>query len=101
RLDQHLVVALAHHADHRLGAGRPDDEAAAAAEFLFGVGDHGFHTRILERLSFLVAGVLWHLPPTLRTVGELPKLVCRGCAPRQAPVARQRSRRRWSDSRTG
>ena len=28
-LDQHLVVALAHHADHRLGAGGADDQAAA------------------------------------------------------------------------
>ena len=35
-LDQHLVVALAHHADHRLGAGRADDQPAVAVEALLG-----------------------------------------------------------------
>ncbi len=31
-LDQHLIVALAHHADHRFGAGRADHQAAIAVE---------------------------------------------------------------------
>jgi len=35
-LDQRLVVALAHHADHGLGARRAHDEAAAAAELALG-----------------------------------------------------------------
>src|SRR5690242_9772260 len=31
-LDQHLVVALAHHADDRLGAGRTNEQTAMAVE---------------------------------------------------------------------
>src|SRR5689334_14380219 len=36
-LDQALVVAFAHDADHGLGAGRPDHQPAMAVEALFGV----------------------------------------------------------------
>jgi hypothetical protein len=38
-LDQDAVVALAHHADHGLGAGRADEQAAMAVEALLAVGD--------------------------------------------------------------
>ena len=45
------IVALAHHADHRLGAGRADDQAAVAVEPLRAVDDRGLHLGVLERLA--------------------------------------------------
>jgi len=47
RLDQNLVISFAHHPDHRFGAGRAHDQAAAAAELFFGAGDGRTHAGIL------------------------------------------------------
>src|SRR5688500_9184191 len=56
-LDQHFVVALPHHADHRLGAGGADDQAAVAVEAALAVLDGAAHLGVLERLAALVAHV--------------------------------------------
>jgi len=50
-LDQDAVVALAHHPDHRLGAGGADQQAALAVEALFAVNDRRFHPGMVERLA--------------------------------------------------
>src|SRR5579872_3246386 len=57
-LDQGAVVAFAHHADHRFGAGGAHEEAAVAVEALLAIGDRRLHLGILERLAALVADVL-------------------------------------------
>src|SRR5262249_22458740 len=57
-LDQHLVVALAHDADHRLGARRAHDQPAMAVEPSLGVLDGVAHLGVLERLAAAVAHVL-------------------------------------------
>ena len=45
RLDLRRVLALGHHADHRLGARRADHEAALALQFALGIGDHRLDRR--------------------------------------------------------
>src|ERR1700739_3111616 len=49
-LDQDAVVALAHHADHGLGAGGAHEQAAVAVEALLAVGDRGLDLGIVARL---------------------------------------------------
>src|ERR1700757_2284788 len=60
-LDQDAVVALAHHADHRLGAGRAHEQPAVAIEALLAVGNRRFDLGILERLAAPVAHILQDL----------------------------------------
>jgi len=50
-LDQDAVVALAHHADHRLGAGGADQQPAMAVEALFAGDDRRFDLGVVERLA--------------------------------------------------
>src|ERR1700736_726542 len=50
-LDQDAVVALAHHPDHRLGAGGADQQAAVAVEAPFAVDDRRLHPGMVERLA--------------------------------------------------
>src|SRR6185312_12493425 len=49
--EQLLVLALSHHADHRLGAGGPDDEPAVSAEPRIAGDDRLLHRPPLERLA--------------------------------------------------
>src|SRR5258708_23864709 len=62
-LDQHLVLAFAHDADHRLGARRAHDQPTMTVEAGFRILDGAAHPRGLERLSARVAYGLEHLPP--------------------------------------
>src|SRR3954470_15610321 len=57
-LDQDAVVALTHHPDHRLGAGRADQQATVAVEALFAVDDRRLHPGMVERLAAAVAHIL-------------------------------------------
>src|SRR3954469_333059 len=60
-LDQDAILALAHDADHRLGAGGADQQAAVAVEPLLAIGDRRFDIGIVERLAALVTDVLQDL----------------------------------------
>src|ERR1700730_7751105 len=53
-LDQHAVLAFAHDADHRLGAGGANDETAVAVEAPFRLLDGGADLGGLQRLSAAV-----------------------------------------------
>jgi hypothetical protein len=47
RLDKPSVVTFPHYPDHRLGAGRTDDQTAATPEFTLGTRDDGTHLRVV------------------------------------------------------
>src|SRR5258708_38296716 len=66
-LDQDAVVALAHHPDHRLGAGGADQQAALAVEALFAVDDRRLHPGMVERLA--AAGPATPAKPRPRIAG--------------------------------
>src|SRR3954470_4292205 len=67
-LDQDAVIALAHHADDRLGAGGADQGAAVAVEaFLAGI-DRRFDVGVVERLAAAVAHVLEDLRQRIEAV---------------------------------
>src|SRR5260370_12723385 len=61
-LDQHLVLAFAHDADHRLGARRAHDQPTMTVEAGFRILDGAAHPRVLERLAARVAYVLEPFP---------------------------------------
>src|SRR3954468_15500627 len=67
-LDEHLVLALTHHADHRLGAGRADDQPALPVEPRHRALDRGLHLGILKRSAIAVAHVLEHLRQRLESM---------------------------------
>ena len=69
-LDQDAVVALAHHADHRLGAGGADQQAAVAVEPFLAVDDRGLHLGVVERLAAAVAHVLQDLRQRIEAVAD-------------------------------
>src|SRR5665811_996050 len=56
-LNQDTVVALAHHANHRLGAGGADQQPAMAVEPFFAGVDRRFDLGIVERLAAAIAYV--------------------------------------------
>src|SRR5882757_10336889 len=70
-LDQDAVVALAHHANHGLGAGGADQQAAVAVEPLLAVGDRGLDLGVVERLAAAVAHVLQYLRQRIKTPADL------------------------------
>src|ERR1700752_5382240 len=70
-LDQDAVVALAHHADHGLGAGGAHEQPAVAVEALLAVGDRRFDFGILERLAAPVAHILQDLRQRIEAVTDL------------------------------
>src|SRR6516165_11004005 len=70
-LDQHLVLALAHDADHRLGAGWTDDQSSMRAEARLRELDRGAHLRVLQWLAALVAHVLEHLRQRVEAMTHL------------------------------
>src|SRR5260370_2480778 len=70
-LDQDAVVALAHDADHGLGAGRADQEPAVAVESIFAVDNRRLHFGIVERLAAAVAHVLQNLRQWIEAMTEL------------------------------
>src|SRR5262249_1380135 len=47
RLDKPSVVTFPHYPDHRLGAGRTDNQTAATPEFTLGTRDDGTHLRVV------------------------------------------------------
>ena len=53
RCDQVAIVAFRHHADHRLRAGRADDQPPAAAQPRLGASIAADHRLLLERLARL------------------------------------------------
>src|SRR3954466_12986245 len=69
-LDERLVLALAHHADHRLGAGGAHDQTSMAVETLDRGLDDRFHLRILERRAVAIAHVLHNLRQRLEAVAD-------------------------------
>ena len=69
-LDEELVLALAHHADHRLGAGGADDQPPLPVEPLHRVLDRGLHLGVLERLAVAIAHVLHHLRQRIEAVAH-------------------------------
>src|ERR1700694_4283846 len=69
-LDQDAVIALAHHADHRLGAGRTDQQPAVAVEPLFAGVDRRFDLGIVERLAAAIAHVLQYLRQRIEAVAD-------------------------------
>src|SRR5882762_7810637 len=91
-LHQDAVVALAHHADHRLGAGRADQQPAMAVEPLFAGVDRRFDLGVVERLAAAAAG---------RSDDRLPTPDGGVFALPRAPAAPRQSRRRWWRSPTG
>ena len=96
-----LVVALAHHPDHRLGAGRADHQPALAVELLLGALDGEPDLGVLQRLARLVAHVAAGSAAAARTGGRPPTPACPASSPPPAPEARRRGRRRWWRSPTG
>src|SRR4029077_2854476 len=70
-LDQDAVVALAHHADYGLGAGRADQQPAVAVEPLFAGVDGRFDLGIVERFPAAVAYVLQYLRQRIEAVTDL------------------------------
>src|SRR6478735_12594701 len=69
-LDKHLVVTLAHDADHRLSAGRPHDQPAMPVETGLRVLDGVAHLGALERLAAPVTYVLEHLRKRIEAVAD-------------------------------
>src|SRR5882757_223558 len=69
-LDQDAVVALAHHPDHRLGAGGADQQAALAVEAFFAVDDRRFHPGMVERLAAAVAHILEDLRQRIEAMAD-------------------------------
>src|SRR3954469_5642566 len=69
-LDERLVLALAHHADHRLGAGGGPDEPPMGGGGVDRGLDDRFHLGILERRAFAIAHVLHHLRQRLEAVAH-------------------------------
>src|ERR1700692_4133765 len=57
-LDQDAVVALAHHADYRLGTGGANQEPAVAVEPVLAGDDGRLDLVVVERLAAAVAHVL-------------------------------------------
>src|SRR6266702_2242604 len=70
-LDQDTVVALAHHPDHRLGAGRADQQPAMAVEPLFAGVDRRLDVGIVERLAAAITHVLQDLRQRLEAMTDL------------------------------
>src|SRR3954468_19581242 len=60
-LDQDAVVALAHHADHRFGAGGADQQPAMAVEALLALKNRRLDLGGIERLAAAVADVFQDL----------------------------------------
>src|SRR5258707_12570221 len=69
-LDQHLVLAFAHDADHRLGARRAHDQPTMTVEAGLRILDGAAHPRVLERLAARVAYVLEHLRQRIEPVAD-------------------------------
>src|SRR5229473_6641164 len=69
-LDQHLVLALAHDADHRLGARRAHDQPTTAIEAGLRILYGATHFGILKRLAARVAHVLEHLRQRIEPVAD-------------------------------
>src|SRR4029077_20841358 len=69
-LDKHLVVTLAHDADHRLGPARPPAQPAMPVETGVRVLDGVAHLGALERLAAPVTYVLEHLRKRIEAVGD-------------------------------
>src|SRR6266566_6670405 len=70
-LDQETVIALAHHADHGLGAGRAHQQTAMAVEALLAVDDRGFDLGVVERLAAAIAHVLQDLRQRIEAMTDL------------------------------
>src|SRR5712675_777865 len=70
-LDQDTVVALAHHPDHRLGAGRTYQQPAVTVEPLFAGVDRRLDVGIVERLAAAIAHVLQNLRQRLEAMTDL------------------------------
>src|SRR5215813_14458211 len=70
-LDQDAIVALAHHADHGLGAGGAHQQAAVAVEALLAVDDGRLDLGIVERLAAAVAHVLEDLRQGVEAMADL------------------------------
>src|SRR5712672_937777 len=70
-LDQDTVVALAHHPDHRFGAGRADQQPAMAVEPLFAGVDRRLDVGIVEWLAAAIAHVLQDLRQRLEAMTDL------------------------------
>src|SRR5580704_3729617 len=70
-LDQDAVVALTHHANHRLGARRADQQPAVAVEPLFAGDDCRLDLGVVERLAAAVAHVLEDLRQRIEAMADL------------------------------
>src|SRR6266481_1694609 len=69
-LDQDTVVALAHHPDHRLGAGRTYQQPAVTVEPLFAGVDRRLDVGIVERLAAAITHVLQDLRQRLEAMTD-------------------------------
>src|SRR2546423_1554941 len=69
-LDQHLVLAFAHDADHRLGTRRAHDQPTMTVETGLRILDGAAHLGVLERLAARVAHVLEHLRQRIEPVAD-------------------------------
>src|SRR5438874_13651219 len=70
-LDQDAIVALAHHADHRLGARGADQQPAVAVEPLFAGVNRQLDLGIIERLAAAIADVLENLRQRIEAMADL------------------------------
>src|SRR3982075_1801390 len=70
-LDHDTVVALAHHPDHRLGAGRADQQPAMAVEPFFAGVNRGFDLGVVERLAAAIAHILQDLRQRVEAMTDL------------------------------
>src|SRR5215475_2112426 len=70
-LDQDAIVALAHHANDRLGAGGADQKAAMAVEPFLAVADGRLDLCILERLAAAVTDILQDLRQRIEAMADL------------------------------
>src|ERR1043166_8356443 len=70
-LDQQFVVALGHHANHRLGAGGPHYQPALAVEAFVRDGDRGLYAGVLQRLAGFVMHVFHYLRQRIEAVAYL------------------------------
>ena len=83
-LDQDAVVTLAHHPDHRLGAGGAHQQPAMAIEPFFAGVDRRFDVGVVERLAAAIAHVFEDLRQRIEAMTDLRYRTAELSAPPQA-----------------